>query len=183
MAKKILSGAKKIRFTLWNEADTALESDVMVLDNVIADTVALTQDDPETNEIECETRDEPIYSATQLGDYTITMDSADVNGDILVKCMGFKEVDGAYFAPTSYVARYAQLEVEFDKDILVMPRVLMNSKFDASTLKTGSAKGTIAGTGYSCKVTPQGAETAIETPFFSIAKGKSWTVAPLDEED
>lgn len=182
MAKKILSGAKKIRFTLWNEADTALEAESMLLENIIADTVAISQDDPETNDIESETRDEPIYSATKLGSYNVTMDSADVDGAILEKCMGFTKKDDFYFAPASYVAKYAQLEVEFDKDILVLPRVLLNSKFDASTLKTGSAKGTIAGKGFSCKVTPAGGSEAIEAPFFVTTKGKTWTLAPLESE-
>ena len=190
MAKKILTKVKHIYFTPWNAADTGLDTSSgakLELKNVVADTVAISQDDPETNTIDCETRDEPIIESTTLGNYTVTMDSADIDLGILVKCLGFTMVgENAAVAPSSYVKKYAYVEVEFDDSKLVLPRILVTSKIDASSLKTDVAKGTISGTGYSCKVTI-GSNTVVETPFFvqSAVSGSydTVTVAPLESED
>lgn len=169
MAKKILTKVKHIYFTPWLADDSGLDTSTgakLELKNVVADTVAISQDDPETNTIDCETRDEPIIEATTLGKYTLTMDSADIDLDILVKCLGFTKVGTkAAVAPSSYTAKYAYVEIEFDKDKMVLPRILVTSKIDASSLKTDVAKGTISGTGFSAKVTI-GSNSTVETPFF-----------------
>lgn len=197
MAKKILTKVKHIYFTPWNAADTGLDTASgakLELLNVIADTVAITQDDPETNTIDCETRDEPIIESTTLGAYTLTMDSADIDLNILVKCLGFTmSGEKIAYAPTSYVKKYACVEVVFDDSRLVLPRILVTSKIDASSLKTNVAKGTISGTGYSCAVTTGSGQSAstFDTPFFvqsgtvsgSTVTFDSYTVAPLGDSE
>ena len=193
MAKKVLTGVKHIYITPWTASDTGLDftSGALELTNIIADTVAITQDDPETTSIDCETRDEPIIQATTLGDYTVTMDSADIDLDILVKCLGFTKVgtDIAY-APAAYTAKYAEIVVEMSTDKFILPRVQMNSKIDASSLKTGVAKGTIGGSAQSANITVgSGTGTSFDTPFFVAEKtwdhaaanaAKKYKVAPLN---
>ena len=180
MAKtKILTGVKHIYFTPYDE-ETNLpsteSSDKLELTSIIADTVAISQDDPESSETGCETRDEPIIESVTLGKYQITMDSADISYDILSTCMGFKKIgdgDGiAALAPASYVKKYVQVEVEMQDATFVAPRVLLTSKIDASSLKTGVAKGTLSGSAYSVKVKVAATSSALssaaenETPFF-----------------
>lgn len=176
MAKtKILTGVKHIYFTPYNE--DALDSENRLeLTSIIADTVAISQDDPESSETACETRDEPIIESVTLGKYQVTMDSADISYDILETCMGFEKIgegDGiAALAPASYVKKYVQIEVEMQDATFVAPRVLLTSKIDASSLKTGVAKGTLSGSAYSAKVKVAASSSALSsaaektTPFF-----------------
>ena len=178
--EKILTGVKKIHITPWTASDNGLDlasANGLDLDNVIADTVTITQDDPETNSIDCETRDEPIIEATTLGKYTFTMDSADINFDILTKALGFTKVgnDIAY-APSSYVKKYVMLEVVMQGAKFVIPRAQLSSKIDASSLKTNVAKGTISGTAYNAKIKAgSGTGNEFETPFF--VAGSGWGAA------
>lgn len=180
--EKILTGVKHIYFTPWNSSDTGLDaSGKLELTNVIADTVAITQDDNDTASIDCETRDEPIIETITLGKYQVTMDSADINYDLLEKCMGYTKSGTSYvYAPTSYTAKYACIEVEMATDKFVLPRVLVASKLDASSLKTGVAKGTVTGSAYSCKVTPSGGSANFDTPFFVCANDASFTISKLN---
>ena len=177
--EKILTGVKHIYFTPWkNEAgvESLDTSKRFELNNVIADTVAISQDDPETNTIDCETRDEPIIEATTLGNYTITMDSADIALDILVNCLGYsKNGSDIAYAPTAYTPNYAMIEVEMSSDKFIAPRLQMNAKLDASSLKTGVAKGTISGSARSATVSV--GSNSFDTPFF-VADKKYTPVTP-----
>lgn len=181
--KKILTGVKHIYFTPWNAADTGLDTSAgakIELTNVIADTVAITQDDNETSSIECETRDEPIIETIKLGKYQVTMDSADINYDLLAKCMGYiKHGNDIVAAPVAYSAKHACIEVEMDNDKFVLPRVLVASKIDASSLKTGVAKGTVTGSGSSCWVSSGTGSSAqsFEAPFFVCGKAVTYTLS------
>ena len=183
---KILTKVQHIYITPWDSADSAPSTepdDKLELLNVIADTVSLTQEDPSSESIDCETRDEPIMESVTLGRWTITMDSADINYDILEKLLGFTKIGdptviGAA-APSSYVKKYVMIEIEFADGKFVLPRVLMTSKIDASSLKTSVAKGTISGTAYSARVTV-GEEDPVETPYLVLeASQKNYTVANL----
>lgn len=180
--KKVLTGVKHIYFTPWNESDTALETEKLELLNIIADTVAITQDDPETSSIDCETRDEPIIESVTLGAYQITMDSADINYDILETCMGFRKIGAGEAvgaaAPAAYVKKYVRVDVEMQDSTFVLPRILLTSKIDASSLKTDVAKGTLSGTAYSVKATV-GSNDPVETPFLVVNNDQTVVVAPL----
>lgn len=167
---RILTGVKHIYFTPWANATTPPSlSDHTELLNIIADSTEISQDDPETSSIDCETRDEPIIETVTAGAYTISMDSADINFDILEACFGFTRKGNEYAAaPSAYEAKYMAIEVEMSNTKLLLPKVLITSKIDASSLKTDVCKGTISGTGYSAKVAV-GSNAAIATPFIALA--------------
>lgn len=166
----ILTGVKKILVTPFNGDNYGTQ---LELSSIIADTVEITQDDPETETIDCETSDSPIIEATKLGKYTISMDSADINGDILTQCLGFTTAGtGAWAAPKSYTARYAKIEIQMDSAEFVLPKVLLTSKIDASSLKTSVAKGNISGSAFDAKV-KVGTGSAVETPFLVVEKPSS----------
>lgn len=187
MANKVLTGVKKIFFTPWKKQGEDLVVDTanrLELKSIVGDSVAISQDDPETTTIECETSDSPLYEVTKLGKYTITMDSADISPEILSTCMGFEIIgsDLASAAPSSYKEKYVVVEVIMDTAAFVMPKVLINSKLDASTLKTNIAKGTLSGSALEANV-KIGSEDAVLTPFVVVNAGDSSSYATPVIED
>lgn len=169
----ILSGVKKVIFTPWGIDDTLdLENDNRYdLQNLVGDTVSVTQDDNDTSEVPCETRDEPLWEVITLGKHQVSMESGDINPALLSVCMGYgMSADGKIaYAPATYVKRYAHLEVVMDGARFIIPRFLISPKTNIETLKTGIARGTIAGTAYSVDIST-GVGTKRATPFF-VVKG------------
>lgn len=162
-----LGGATAILFTPYS-GDAKGET-TYSLDNIVADTTAITQEDPTVNAIDCETRDEPLFENTSLGKYTFAAESGDIQEAILVNCMGFtKDVqNGNLYAPAKYKEIWGEIEVIFgDAGSLVCPKVKMNAKVDASSLKTGMVRGILGGTLYSTTVQQGDSSSSITTPFY-----------------
>lgn len=163
----ILAGVKRIVFVPWeNTAGTWKKGTAgFALDDVVADTTSITQDDAENNSVDCETRDEPIAENITLGSYQFSCESANIDADILKDCLGF-DVTGTgaslkAYAPASYNAVWAEVEVQFENgSSLVLPKVKMSAKIDASSLKTGVVRGIISGTAYTTTVDSK------QTPFY-----------------
>ena len=165
----ILGGVTRIVFVPWVKAQEtnvwSKGTNGFALDDVVADTTSISQDDPETNAIDCETRDEPIYENVTLGSYNFSCESGNIDKDILQNALGYK-VSGEgstlkAYAPASYQELWAEVEVQFANGTsLVLPKVKLNSKIDASSLKTGIVRGIIGGTAYSTKVDGN------DTPFY-----------------
>ena len=165
----ILGGVTRIVFVPWVKTPEtnvwAKGTDGFALDDVVADTTSITQDEPETNAVDCETRDEPIYENVTLGSYNFSCESGNIDKDILQHALGFK-VSGEgstlkAYAPASYKELWAEVEVQFANGTsLVLPKVKLNSNIDASSLKTGIVRGIIGGTAYSTKVDGN------DTPFY-----------------
>ena len=165
----ILGGVKRIVFVPWvKDPETnvwAKGTDGFSLDDIVADTTSISQDDPETNAVDCETRDEPIYENVTLGSYNFSCESGNIDKDILKDGLGYNvSGDGPTFkayAPASYKELWAEVEVQFaNGSSLVLPKVKLSSKIDASSLKTGIVRGVISGTAYSTNVDGN------DTPFY-----------------
>ena len=165
----ILGGVTRIVFVPWVKANEtnvwSKGTDGFSLDDVVADTTSISQDDPETNAVDCETRDEPIYENVTLGSYNFSCESGNIDKDILQNALGYKiSGEGPNFkayAPASYKELWAEVEVQFANGTsLVLPKVKLNSNIDASSLKTGIVRGIIGGTAYSTKVDGN------DTPFY-----------------
>ena len=165
----ILGGVTRIVFVPWTKAEVtgvwSKGTDGFALDDVVADTTSITQDEPETNAVDCETRDEPIYENVTLGSYNFSCESGNIDKDILQNALGYKiSGEGSTlkaYAPASYKELWAEVEVQFSNGTsLVLPKVKLNSKIDASSLKTGIVRGIIGGTAYSTKVDGN------DTPFY-----------------
>ena len=157
----ILGGVTRIVFVPWTKAEVtgvwSKGTDGFALDDVVADTTSITQDDPETNAVDCETRDEPIYENVTLGSYNFSCESGNIDKDILQNALGYKiSGEGSTlkaYAPASYKELWAEVEVQFaNGSSLVLPKVKLSSKIDASSLKTGIVRGVISGTAYSTNV-------------------------------
>lgn len=140
--------------------------DTYALDNIVADSTSITQDDADRQEIECETRDENIYEAITLGKYQFTCDNADWQDDLLRNVLGWTvdSTNKLVVAPTSYRELYAEIELQFDdptlyaeadgkstgayRGSLVLPKVLLATKATLESLKTSTGNMTVAGTAY-----------------------------------
>ena len=159
----ILGGVKRIVFVPY--VDGVKGATGFSLDDVVADTTSITQDEPETNAVDCETRDEPIYENVTLGSYKFSCESGNIDKDILQYALGYK-VSGEgsslkAYAPSSYSEKWAEVEVQFQNgSSLVLPKIKLSSNIDASSLKTGIVRGIIGGTAYSTVV------DGVETPFY-----------------
>lgn len=149
------------------------------LDSIVADSTSITQDDADRNEIECETRDENLYESIVLGSYQFTADNADWQEDLVTAVLGFTtNSDGALCAPSSYVEKFAEIEIQFGdsksytsdsnrgsfKASVVLPKVLLSSAATMESLKTSLGTMTVAGTAYSKDV------NGTITPFYISKK-------------
>lgn len=139
------------------------------IDNIVADTTELTQEDNETNTIDCETRDEPVFENITLGVKTFAFESGDIQEPILVNCLGFTKdtTNGNMYAPSTYKEIWAEVELIFgDKGSLVGPKVKLGGHIQASSLKTDMVRGIVNGTLYSAEVTQGDNSTKIITNFY-----------------
>lgn len=168
----ILAGVSRIVFVPYEQGDDGKYSKSdsgFALDDVVADTTAISQDEAETNSIDCETRDEPIVENITLGSYQFTCESANIDADILENCFGFKVTgsgtDLKAYAPATYQENWAEIEVQFSNGTsMVLPKVKMAANIDASSLKTGVVRGVIKGTAYTTQVGD--GDDVVETPFY-----------------
>lgn len=168
-----LGGVTQILFTPY--ADGAKGETTYSLDNIVGDTTSITQEEPTTNAIECETKDEPIYENITLGKITFAAESGDIQEAILTNLLGYKKdaSNGNLYAPATYVEKWAEIEVVFgDKGSLVCPKVKMSGNIDASSLKTGMVRGILGGTCYSVEMTEGDSSTKTMTPFYYKAPAK-----------
>ena len=170
MAKKtIFTKAKEILIAPWTESEGALTaptaSSAIELASVIADSLTITQEDPETTDIDCETSDEPIYSVTKAGKYTVELNNASIDDEYLEKVMGWEKDGNNFVAPMSYAARYIAIQVGFTENskYLYLPKVLIAPKLVFESLSTNIAYGTLSGTASSAKVGSD--SSAKETPI------------------
>ena len=175
-----LKGITQILATPYTDGDT-LGTTAYSLDNIVADSTSLTQDDPETTEIDCETRDEPIDTVTTLGSFQFTTTSADVQPDFLTNFLGFTKdsTTNILYAPSAYKDVYAEFRLIFGENgSLVVPKVKLNSKIEATTLKTGMVQATISGTAFSVEKNTDSGK--IFTPFYAVPKGATDAGAPTE---
>lgn len=147
----IFGGVRQILITPYTSAGV-LGTDSYSLDQIVADTTSITQEDNTTNAIDSETKDEPIYENITLGRYTVTMNSGDIQADLLTKVMGFTMSGTNIIAPTTYKPVWAKVEAVFDDGSLVCPKVKISGRIEAASLKTGIVQGVISGTCYAGKV-------------------------------
>ena len=158
MAKTIFTKAKEILIAPWTESEGVLTaptvSSAIELASVIADSLTITQEDPETTDIDCETSDEPIYSVTKAGKYTVELNNASIDDEYLEKVMGWEKVGANFVAPMSYAARYIAIQVAFTENskYLYLPKVLIAPKLVFESLSSNISYGTLSVTASSAKI-------------------------------
>lgn len=149
--KTIYTKALEIIVGVW-DGDTAPKTGD-TLDYVIADSLSVTQDDPEENTIDCETSDSPILTSYTAGSYKVDLNNASIDEDFILNVMGWEAIttpNKGYIAPESFATRYISLQVKFtfngvDK-YLYIPRIAIAPKLVFESLKKNVAYGTLSGT-------------------------------------
>jgi hypothetical protein len=121
------------------------DGDIYDFDEILRDTVNLSQDDNDSNDIENEVSDEPIKSIIKLGKFNFAATIEDIQADILANFMGFKKdaSTGIVYAPNKYKEIYAKIVVvmpDGDKNVgYVIPHVQLNAKLILESLNSNLA--------------------------------------------
>lgn len=118
------------------------------LDYVIADTLSVTQDDPDEQTFEFETTDTPevFYTA---GAYKVDLNNAELSEHFIKEVMGWVKTDDGkgYVAPETYKPRYVALQIKFsDTCYFLIPKISIAPKLVLESVKTSLVYGTLSGT-------------------------------------
>lgn len=156
--RRVFSNLKAAKFTPWevqagNDGKTKeVLSDVTYdLVDIVADTTSVEQADNEINTIEHEFTSAPLFENVNLGEKTFTTECVDFQNAVLKELFGWHTTtDGDAFAPVGYADLYCKVELEFNstKDILVLPKVKLNSRAVIASMKTDVSRANITGTCY-----------------------------------
>lgn len=168
--RRVFTNLSAIHFTPWTDEST-LGTTTYDLVNIVGDTTSIEQAENEVNEIEHEFSSEPLYENVTLGAKTFTCECIDFQNDVLKELFGWQTDDaGNAFAPVTYKDLYCKIELHFNstEDIVVLPKVKLNSRAVVASMKTDVSRGNITGTAYSAYV-KAGTMTA-ETDMAVIAK-------------
>ena len=146
-------------------------TEVYDLDAVVPDTVSVSQDDNETNDIERETSDTPILSIITTGKYQFAAEVADTQADVLKALCDFTvDTDGKMYAPSTYKTKYCEVAVVFEQNskniALILPKLQLNSKTTIESLNSNLAKVALAGTAQLAEITLKDSSTKIKVPFY-----------------
>lgn len=180
--RRVFANLKYLYFTPWTTDESGVESvggTIYDLVNIVGDSTSVEQDENEVNELAHEFSNEPLYENVNLGKKNFTTECIDLRNDVLKQLFGW-EVDGDNaFAPTVYKDLYCKIELGFNStdDVIVLPKVKLNSRAVIASMKTDASRANITGTCYSAYV-KAGTKTA-ETDMAIIAKANasSYTVS------
>lgn len=173
--RRVFTNLKALLFTPWTDEST-LGNKTYDLVNIVGDTTSLEQDDNDVNSLEHEFSSEPLYENINLGKKTFSTECIDFRNDVLKTLFGWETTEaGDAFAPTAYKDLYCSVEMQFNStdDIIVLPKVKLNSKAVLSSMKTDVSRATITGTCYSAYV--KAGQTEKDTDVAVIAKANAAT--------
>lgn len=161
-ARRVFSNLSKALFTPWviTESDgtkvEALGTKVYDLVDIVADTTSVEQADNEVNTIDHEFSSAPLFENVNLGEKTFTTECVDFQNIVLKELFGWDiTTAGDAFAPVGYKDLYCKVELHFNStdDILVLPKVKLNSRAVIASMKTDVSRANITGSCYPAYVT------------------------------
>ena len=158
---ELITKAKEILIAAWTDSDGTYPTEGDALDYVIADTLSVSQDDPEEQTFEFETTDTPetFYTA---GKYNVDLNNAELSKEFMTKIMGWIETTDpeGVVAPETYEARYVALQVKFSDNLyFFIPKISIAPKLVMESVKTSLVYGTLSGT--ATNATIDGKKTSI----------------------
>ena len=177
--RRVFTNLKAILFTPWT-SESAVGENTYDLVNIVGDTTSVEQADNNVNEIEHEFSSEPLYENITLGKKSFTCDCIDFQNDVLKNLFGWETTEGGdAFAPITYKDLFCKIEMQFNStnDIIVLPKVKMNSKVVLSTMKSNVSKGTISGTCYSAYVKAGTKEEETDEAIVSATNAGTYSVS------
>ena len=177
--RRVFTNLKSIIFTPWT-SESALGSTSYDLVNIVGDTTSVEQADNDVQTIEHEFSSSPLYEAVTYGDKTFTCECIDFQNDVLKNLFGWDVQEGGdAFAPLDYKDLFCKVEMQFNStnDIVVLPKLKMNSKAVLSSLKTDASRGTISGTCYPAFVKAGTKEAKTDMAIISSTNAKTYSVS------
>lgn len=170
--RTVFANLAYIRITPWVKEGQTLKPGDATYDvtDVVADTTTVEQAENEANTLEHEFSSSPLYENIQVGDKTFACESIDLQNEVLKGLFGWKEIKGGegstvigMAAPVTYEELYAIVELGFNStdDIVVLPKVLLNSRAVIASMKTDASRANINGTCYPAMVGDQETDMAI----------------------
>lgn len=182
--RRVFSNLKYIYFTPWTDEST-LGTTTYDLVNIVGDTTSSEQDENDVNELPHEFSNEPLYENINLGKKNFATECIDFQNDVLKELFGWETDEaGNAFAPITYKDLYCKIEMGFNstEDILVLPKVKLNSRAVIASMKTDAARGNITGTCYSAYVTAGTTTKETDMAVIAAANAASYTVAATGTE-
>jgi hypothetical protein len=160
--RRVFANLKYLYFTPW-KSESEVGTTTYDLVNIVGDTTNLEQAENEINALEHEFSNEPLYENITLGEKTFTTECIDFQDTVLKELFGWKEVDGNYYAPTTYKDLFCQVEMGFNStnDVIVLPKVKLNSRAVIASMKTDASRGNITGTCYSAYINGEETDMAV----------------------
>jgi hypothetical protein len=168
--RTVFANLAYIRITPWEKTEeggkVTLKPGAVTYDvtEVVADTTTVEQAENESNALDHEFSSTPLYENIQLGDKTFACESIDLQNEVLKGLFGWTvDEDGNAYAPVSYNELYALIELGFNstEDVIVLPKVLLNSRAVIASMKTDASRANINGTCYPAVVNSQPTDMAV----------------------
>lgn len=177
--KRVFSNLKYLYFRPWT-SDSVLGATIYDLVNVVGDSTSVEQADNDVQSLDHEFSNEPLYENIQLGKKTFTCECIDFQNDVLKNLFGWEVSEGGdAAAPLIYKDLYVLVEMGFNStnDVVVLPKVKINSKAVLSSMKTNASRGTITGTCYSAYVKAGTFEKETDEAIVAAANVDTYTVS------
>lgn len=186
--RRVFSNLKAALFTPWTDfktLPTGEDAQVYDLVDIVADTTSVEQSENEINTIDSEFSSAPLVENVNLGEKTFSTECIDLQNDVLKSMFGWKTTGtGDAFAPIGYEDLYCKVELHFNstKDIIVLPKVKLNSRAIIASMKTDVSRANITGTCYPAYVTAGGETRNTDMAIIGSENVDSYTVAGAGTE-
>lgn len=180
--RRVFSNLKAIIFTPWEDESTLGENSYDLV-NIVGDTTSSEQDENEVNEIVHEFSNEPLYENINLGKKNFATECIDFQNDVLKQLFGWEtDESGNAMAPITYKPLYCKVEMQFNstEDIIVLPKVKLNSRAVITSMKTDAARGNITGTCYSAYVKAGTLTKETDMAIVASANKDTYTVSATE---
>lgn len=169
--RRVFSNLAYVRVTPWSTQISGPDGDTYDITEVVADTTSVEQAENESNAIEHEFSNNPLFENVTLGDKTFACESIDLQNAVLKGLFGWVQIGSSddMAAPSSYKHLYATVELGFTntEDEIVLPKVLLNSRAVIASMKTDASRANITGTCYNAFV------DGVETDMAILADSKT----------
>lgn len=183
--RRVFANLRYLYFTPWTDEST-LGDTTYDLVNIVGDTTTSEQAENEVSSLPHEFSSEPLYENVTLGTKSFATECIDFQNDVLKELFGWEtDEDGNALAPTAYKDLYCKVEMGFNstEDVIVLPKVKLNSRAVIATMKTDASRGNIAGTCYSAYVTAGTLKGWTDMAVIAKANVETYTVAATDSAE
>lgn len=136
-----------------------------LLQDVVRDSVSISQDEAEENAVENEFSNSPIINNIIAGKFNFAANIGDMQSALLKALMGFSvdSVSGKAYAPSGYVELFARIELVFQVGTdsggdptylaIVLPKVQLNASATIESINSSVGTIAIAGVGFETSIT------------------------------